>query len=412
MGEPAVFRCLVGFVILLVQMTAAGCERRNEPSALDLPVGSIQQEIRIGSLNEPDYTLTEIAELAVAPDGRIYSLHPEEALIRRWSPAGEALGTIGRRGEGPGEFMSLWHLGWRGDSLWVFDVHTSRISFFDTSGLYLGALTPALVAPTAEQAARLIFPPRPAGLLGDGSIHGATQVASAAVVEGRVTSIAHVRMNPDGSIIDTVVTVPIGRESVLRVGFGGGGMVSRQPFGDGVLATLTRDGRSFLMVERPASRSGGRSEFRLHRVELDGDTVYSRSFPYVPVPIPADTIESYINAKVGSLQGFTAPRGGSPSSRWLGAVREAMYTPDFYPPVSELVAGRDGTIWMALNPSNEITTEWLVLGDDGEVIGTVALPRAMNLMVAERSMVWGTERDEFDVDYIVRYGITFPETKQ
>lgn len=87
-----------------------------------------------------------------------------------------------------------------------------------------------------------------------------------------------------------------------------------------------------------------------------------------------------------------------------------MYTLEFYPPLRRLVAGRDGTIWLARSPSTATSTEWLVLDGDGEPIGTVEIPRAMRLMIAERSMIWGTERDEFDVDYIVRYGVSFPET--
>ncbi len=404
---------IVGYIVLLALVSSSGCDRPGDTSPPDPPVGSIEQDIRIGSLNEPGYAFSEVKALEVAPDGSMYSLHPQEALIRLWSSAGDAIGTIGRRGGGPGEFDTPKTIGWRGDSLWVFDSSlSSRISFFDESGTYLGALTPALDIGTAEQAADGIFPPRPAGLLGDGTVHGVTPAFSRDVSEGRLTSIAHVRMKPDGSTIDTILTIPVGPEAVLGIARGGGTLFSTQPFRDGVLSTLTSNGRAFLILERPSSRSGDQGEFRLTRIELDGDTAYSRSYPYEPTPLPTDTVESYISALAERLQGSVGQRSGMATAKWVGLIREAVYTPEFYPPVSQLVAGRDGTIWLARSPATESSTEWLVLDKDGKPIGTVEIPGAMTLMVADRSMIWGIERDEFDVDYIVRYRISFPETKQ
>jgi hypothetical protein len=144
--------------------------------------------------------------LEVGPEGNIYSLHENEGVIRRWSPAGEPLEIIGRRGEGPGEFQMPRYLGWHGDSLWVSDASLSyRISFFDDGGRYLGALTPAIDLGSVEQHALGVFPARPRGLLGDGTIHGETMPA-APVADGAIIRLDHVRMRPDGTTIDTVLS--------------------------------------------------------------------------------------------------------------------------------------------------------------------------------------------------------------
>lgn len=404
MSERSFFSSKFACFALVIQIALAGCDRQPETAAPDLPVASIEREIRLGALDSPDFAFSQVTGLEVAPDGSIYSLHRQEALIRRWSEAGEAIGRIGQRGGGPGEFMTPVNMGWHADSLWVFDSARFRISFFDNSGSYLGLLSPAVDLGSLELADQGIFLARPMGLLGDGSIHGSTMSSAREVVEGKQTSFAHVRMTSDGSTIDTVLTVPIGRETVFGFVRNGGGAFSMQPFGDGVLSTLAPDGQSFLILERPASKEGAEAEFRLHRIGLDGDTIFSRSYPYMPVGIPRDTIESHVQARAERVQVAFGQRLGSA----VGQVREAMYTPEFYPPVAQLVAGRDGTIWLARNPGTEVGTDWLVLDRDGEEIGTVMAPRQLTLRVAERSMIWGTEPDQFDVEYIVRYRVLFP----
>jgi hypothetical protein len=410
MSSRSVCPRAVGFVMLVVCISSSGCDRGGEfAKNLDLKAGSIENELRLGSLDEAPYVFTNVKALEVGPDGSLYSLHPQEALVRRWSPEGVALGTIGRRGEGPGEFIAPAAMGWSGDSLWVIDGNrNSRVSYFDIPGNFLGTLSPTVDIGSIEQASIGTFPAQPIGLLGDGTIHGSTPAYARELADGRLTKIAHVRMRLDGSTLDTMTSFPVGLESVLSIQHGDARVYAPQPFGDGVLTKVTWDGRALLILDRPASRTGGRSVFRLHRVRLNGDTVVSRSIPYLPVKLSPDTLDSYVTAFAA---GLSRQHRGTTLSYWANLVRDAVYVPRFYPPVSALVAGRDGTIWLARTPGTETGMEWLVLDRDGEALGTVEVPRALTLMMAERSTIWGTERDEFDVDYIVRYAVKFADVR-
>jgi hypothetical protein len=396
--HPIVTSCLFAAVPIIV----TACGRPTVTVGSDLPVGTAVREIRLGSVDSPDFAFSEVNGLTVGENGDIYSLHRREAVIRRWSATGEAIGMIGQRGQGPGEFISPFNMGWRGDSLWVFDTGTSRLSLFDETGRFERALTPAVDIGSLELAEQGVFPARPVGLLGDGTIHGSTIGGSHDVVEGRFTRVAHVRMTAEGSTIDTVLTTSIGRESVLAITRGRAGLFGPQPFGDGVLSTLTPDGHHFLVLDRTAaSRDGASAEFLLRRVALDGDTVLSLAYAYEPVAIPGDTIDARIRERLDRMSEVVGAEAAA------AEVRQAMYIPAFYPPVNALVAGRDGTIWMALNPRPASGTEWLVVDPNGDPIGKVILPTEMEPMAAERSMVWGTERGEFDIEYIVRYRIEF-----
>lgn len=224
-----------------------------------------------------------------------------------------------------------------------------------------------------------------------------------AVVDGTLTSLAHVRMDPDGSTVDTLLTTPVGRSNVLGVLRDGGGTFMSQPFSDADLVLVENDRTSLLTLQRRAALSEGQHEFRLTRVDLTGDTVFSRNYPYQPVPVTADTVQKAVDSAAEGLHGFVGERTGTTLGQWRGWIREAIYVPDYYAPVREVVSGRDGTIWLARNPAGGATVEWLILDRNGEPVGRTETPAGFRLLLADSSMVWGVLRDDMDVDYIVRH---------
>ena len=151
-----------------------------------LPLWALEPELRIGSVDDPAYAFTYVNALEVGGDGSIYSLHEQDAVVRRWTPDGRPADTLGRRGEGPGEFTDPRALGWHGDSLWVMDGGDYRISFFRADGSFLGSVVPRVDLGTRELAEEGIRPPRPGALLADGSVYAVTPAFSHDVVEGRL----------------------------------------------------------------------------------------------------------------------------------------------------------------------------------------------------------------------------------
>lgn len=62
-------------------------------------------ELRIGALEGAEHeTFGDIAGFAVSPDGRIYVYDRQVPALRSYGPDGSYLGTLGRRGGGPGEY--------------------------------------------------------------------------------------------------------------------------------------------------------------------------------------------------------------------------------------------------------------------------------------------------------------------
>lgn len=66
--------------------------------------------------------------------GRLYVADTAAHDIKVFDDAGTLLRTLGRRGDGPGEFNFPTHLAWAGDELYVTDTLNSRVQVLDPEG--------------------------------------------------------------------------------------------------------------------------------------------------------------------------------------------------------------------------------------------------------------------------------------
>ena len=83
---------------------------------------------RIGSLDDTCEAFGRVMSLAVDGDGLIYVADSQASDIRVFSPRGECVRTIGRSGEGPGEFSLLAGIAWQPPGfLWAIDSVRERL---------------------------------------------------------------------------------------------------------------------------------------------------------------------------------------------------------------------------------------------------------------------------------------------
>jgi hypothetical protein len=86
-----------------------------------------------------DGTPAEIGQpnsVAVDEEGRVYVVDSKPAVIKVFAPDGSLVRSIGREGEGPGEFR-VGFIAVRGKHVVVQDPELSRISLWDTAGTFL-----------------------------------------------------------------------------------------------------------------------------------------------------------------------------------------------------------------------------------------------------------------------------------
>ena len=361
---------------------------------------SLVPDLRIGSVNAPDYSLTEVLDLEIGSEGEIYVLQWGEQTIHVFDRAGKFLRVIGRRGEGPGEFFSLAQLGWKGDTLWVQDPLANRVSLFHPSGKFLTS-----ISFTASLKSDRFLSVPPGALLANGSLVSKPGTSAQLVAEGVVKRVPLVRLSRTGEVIDTLVLLSVGNTTLMirdpatprRVSFG------FQPLSDESLWEVAPDGSSIVVVERPAAERKGPAFFRVTKLDAQGDTLLSRRYSYTPRPLTEEVVDRVTNEWVDEKMSMSNP----PSSRAAAErlFRTALYRPAYHSPVTKLVMGRDGTIWLRREDVGDDRVVWNVLDKRGNVVAVLITRQKLRLFQADRDQIWGVENDELDVPYVVRYRI-------
>lgn len=103
---------------------------------------TIVEQLRIGSVSDPDVGFTRVDEVDVDSDGQIFVFETRPPEIRVYSASGELVRRIGRQGRGPGELQGpRFSFGVRSDTVWVIDPFARRITLFDRTGRLLSTGT-------------------------------------------------------------------------------------------------------------------------------------------------------------------------------------------------------------------------------------------------------------------------------
>ncbi len=373
---------LLALAILLT--TACRPDSTSSPDAFAADPWTLsEREARIGSVADPDYIFNPITHMALGPDGLLYTTHAGEGTVRRWTADGASAGSLGGRGEGPGEFQYPYGLGFFGDSLWVWDMIAIRVSYFDLEGRFLGS-----VSARGNPGGASELPVRPVVPLRDGTLMGMTLPASTSIARGSQTESPFVRMDADGRRLNRIWTQPWRRHDTFATSS------ASQPFGDAHLSG--KGARGLLVVDRRAWTGEGDPTIRVSEIGFDGDTVFTATVPYDPVPLAAERFDSVVVAWAGGNAADEA------------RLREVMYRPSYLPAVSHLVGAADGTVWLRrFDPvevaGGERVIQWWVLDSDGSPLARARTHVGFEVKLIADDMVWGIERDEMDVEYIVRH---------
>ncbi len=293
-----------------------------------------------------------------------------------------------------------------GDTLWVMDHGLYRFSFFDLAGSFLGSRRiPIDLGDSPSD-----LPPRPTGLLRDGTIVGSPPAFSDRVASGELTENFMVRMDTAGNAGDTIAryslvntTWEITNNEQGRARFGS---YRRQPFSDTEIVKLSDYDMVAVRVTRGQPEGDGPATFNVTAWRIAGDTIFSRAFPYDPIPLRTAIVDSIINGfaeSVANLEFLAGRVTFDEAARW---ARAGLYLPAYHPPVSAVVIGPDAQLWLRGEELGESVVSWRILSGVGDAIGVVELPSGFTMLFARDMQVWGTETDELDVPYIVRYRIT------
>jgi hypothetical protein len=383
---------MIAVLHVLAAVSSLSLGSMQERPAAELPRGRLVEELRIGSAFEDGHPLTFVTDLAVDSSGYLYVAQPQDYGIAVFDPAGRFLHTIGRQGQGPGEFVRVHEIGLLGDTLWASDPVSLRVNLFFRGGRSLSTMN--LAVPAAELSTQ--GPMTPHALLPGGLAVGQVGLSATGFLENEHPNIPLVLIDRSSRIVRVLARLDLSHE-IFSVRLGDGLLSGVQPFRDSPLWRVPSDGRSIVLVRRPVSPDERTTTFSVTKFLHTGDTVFSTTYSYAPTEVSARQRDSVIR---GTVEG--APETGRSVAR---AIREALFIPKYHPPVYALLVGRDGTIWLRREPTGEVEEEWLVLDSDGVTARSVLGPSAVQLHEANGGAVWGVVHDELDVPYVVRYRI-------
>ncbi|MFQ5705623.1 MAG: 6-bladed beta-propeller [Gemmatimonadales bacterium] len=355
-----------------------------------MPSITLASDLRIGSLDDRDYALTWVGDLEVSSTGTIYVNQLMQQLIRVFSSTGRSLRRIGRMGGGPGEFQAPLWMGWKRDSLWVYDGLAGRFSIFDAGGGFV-------------RAERLSIRGR-AMLLVDGSIAVTPSPPRAGAASQPLLRFRQSSETPD-TLLQLSGTPP--HWVIERAGIGVLSTQSLQPFADDPLWTVAPGGNSLIVVDRTAGPVASNAQYIVTALRVNGDTIWTAEFTYRPRPLTDEIVTAIVRK---DIQIRDSRRGSSGYHITEPEARKGLYRPKTLAPVTSLVVGYDETIWLRREESPlDTVVLWDVIGPDGARMGRLETPTALRILRAGRGFVWAVELDDLDVPYVVRYQVKWQQ---
>jgi hypothetical protein len=348
-----------------------------------LPVWTLEGEARldIGTLDGDEaYQLFQVSSAVLLTDGRLVIGNGGTKELRFYDAKGRYLESVGREGEGPGEFGAVGSIGIAGDSLCAFDWRLVRASVFDLDGVFVRSY-PVRVQGIASPNAIGVF--RDGGwVLLSGFVFSPQDVA--AVV--RDTSLV-VHLHSDGVVADTIGRFPTTEYFVW--GDGTTTTAASRAFGRS-LAYAVGDARVYLgdteRYEISGYSPGGMLEWILRRSGA-------------PRKVTGADIQAY---KEVDRRRLVDARFRQQMERLLAE----MPYPGEMPAFGDLKTDVLGDVWVSeYKAPGADSLRWTVYDPEAKPVARVSLPAELQVTQIGVDFVLGLWRDEVDVEHVRLYGL-------
>ena len=346
-------------------------------------------------LELPDFPPT----LAVSADGQLAVPVPWKQTVAIYTAEGELLRELGGRGEGIGQFQRLSMVGWLGDTLWVADQVSFRVTFFCPPDYEARAQED----PSGSLRSKRMRVPLPTAAGGWFSVRRTRNPPSDEAPEDEWVVI-----DPEWRATTSVLRLaPRPPRVEFRITDSTAVSVEVQPFGFHRLYTFSPDGGSVTLADRDRGLNGNGSwSYTLTRLTVDGDTVFRTVRSVDPVPLDEETrqvmIEHYVSLPV-------IQRSGLDVLTMRQKVAESVWFPECHPPVTDVAVGVDGWTWVRREDRWQGAVLWDTFDPSGRFDSTWELDRDIRHPTSFADGVWAAVREGGAVR-LVRFSRNPPES--
>lgn len=312
-----------------------------------------------------------ISQALSLKDGRIAVANSGTGEIRIFDRLGRHQITMGRRGEGPGEFGLIgWMAELPGDSLLAIDPLNARALVFGLDG----TLVRSWFTPRAAGASTL----QVVGRLNDGSL----------VFQGR--GLGRQRAAYEWTTLLYMLT-PEGELRAL------GEYLDRRLGGNGL--PLGFGGKAFFAARGTTIWYGQSDRYALRQIDVDG-----RVGRIVRVNSPSLVVsEGDINRAETAVRESLERQNANPT------VMHRVMATEFaenHPTFNAFVVDELGFLWTRRGVESdheERTSTWDVLDREGRLLGTIAMPAGLEVSQIGSDFVLGVHQDSVGVERVLLY---------
>jgi hypothetical protein len=389
-----------------VEVTDSAGVRMVRISDPDRSLG-VSEVVRFGLVDgDPNLIFDNVRALAIDKDGSIWMVDSYES-VRHYSADGEYVGAVGASGTGPGESRYGYGDVWVAEAEVVVLAFSPTLQLFDKDGAYRGSR--AVI--TAD--GRNLFP---LAKTADGWLFWEHVLPDVGVASGREVWIVS-SGDMETESVDSIHAL-IGTPRVAA----GPGHWSNGSFFDGLPSIAGKGSGGWVYSHA--------SEYRLEDYGEDGSlaSVITRQIDRKPY------LNDVRRSIESSLESAHRELGHRPEQRERERLLQATLPstdPPWIPAIDEVLVAADGTMWVRRADQHpdiaaravattfgylphawldDWRADWVydVLTPGGDYLGTARLPFNFVPMAVTPTRVYGTIRDELDVEYVSAFELLDP----
>jgi hypothetical protein len=345
--------------------------------------------VRIGGQeDDDDYFLYRVMGSDRLSDGRIVVVNQGTQEVRWYGPDGKLVGRAGRAGQGPGEFSDaflVYHT--TGDTVWVGDYRPWQWHVFGPDMQFHR---------TVRMMPNEINSPRIAAVMADGQqLFGVSRVGQRE--NFAMDSVSIQRHASDGSLIDTVLTMPFGRM----------GQMGGDPSSIWMAPWFEPSAQAEGIGNRFVVATWGEPELTVYRVDQGFTPARIIRWTTGDRAIPSNAVESARERLANQYPDLDPAMKARMIDPMIDPARPVA---DRFPALSGIITGRDGRIWVrTYQAPGAVTNEWIAFTAEGRAECRMSLPVSTDGSFAVSEIgadyLLASGRDSLGVEWVGEYRI-------